>query len=115
MIDPVGRFVDGLASLAAAPARQSDLVIYRIEPVDGRYAGDCLTTAVEVIELANWPIAPPHWIHLPADVGFAHTNSQPSQLSGFARHSRQIAAWGTDPNPDQAWLAHVRSVVGEAQ
>ena len=25
-----------------------------------------------------------------------------------------IAGWGEDPDPVQAWLAHVRAVVGEA-
>jgi hypothetical protein len=115
MSDPVEQFIAGLASLDAAPDRQGELVVYRTDALDGGHAGESLETAVEIAELVNWPIAPPHWIHLPAAVSFAHTNSQPSPLAGWLRHSRQINGWGTDPNPTQAWLAHVRGVVGEAQ
>jgi len=115
MNDPVGQFVAGLASLAAVPDRRAGYVVYRVEPVDGQYAGDSVETAVEVAELANWPIAPPHWIHLPTGIAFPRTNSQPSPIPSWTRHSRQIAEWGTDPNSAQAWLAHVRGVIGEAQ
>jgi len=115
MSDPVEQFVAGLDSLAAAPDRRGGLIVYRIDALEGGHAGESLETAVEIAELMNWPVAPPHWIHLPASLSFARTNSQPSPVAGWLRHSRQINGWGTDPNPTQAWLAHVRGVVGETQ
>ena len=114
MSDPVSQFVAGLDSLAAAPAARRARV-YQVDVLAGEYAGQAIETAVEIAEIANWPIAPPHWIHLPATVTFAQTNCQPSPLTGWLRHSRQIAGWGTDLNPAQAWLAHVRGVLSQAQ
>jgi hypothetical protein len=113
--DPVSQFVAGLDSLGAAPGRRGPLIIYRSDVLAGRHAGRAVQTAVEAAELANWPVAPPHWIHLPATVTFARTNSQPSPRTGWLRHSRQISGWGTDVNPAQAWLAHVRGVLASAQ
>lgn len=115
MSDPVSQFVAGLDALAAAPGRRGPLVIYQVDVLAGRHVGQAIETAVEVAELANWPVAPPHWIHLPATVTFAHTNAQPSPITGWLRHSRQITGWGIDPNPAQAWLAHVRGVLALAQ
>jgi hypothetical protein len=115
MSDPVSQFVAGLDSLAAAPGRRGPLVFYQIHVLAGQHAGQAIETAVEAAELASWPVAPPHWIHLPATVTFARTNCQPSQITGWLRHSRQIAGWGTDANPAQAWLAHVRGVLALAQ
>jgi hypothetical protein len=115
MSDPVSQFVAGLDSLAAAPGRRDTLVVYQVDVLAGRHCGQVIETGVEVAELANWPIAPPHWIHLPATVTFAQTNCQPTPVAGWLRHSRQITGWGTDPNPAQAWLAHVRGVLALAQ
>jgi len=115
MSDPVTQFVVGLDSLAAAPGRRDALVVYRVDVLAGLHAGQAIETAVEVAELANWPVAPPHWIHLPTTITFAQTNCQPSPLTGWLRHSRQITGWGTDLNPAQAWLAHVRGVLALAQ
>ncbi len=115
MSDPVSQFVAGLDALAAAPGRRGPLVIYQVDVLAGQHAGQAIQTAVEAAELANWPVAPPHWIHLPATVTFAHTNAQPSPITGWLRHSRQITGWGTDPNPAQAWLAHVRGVLALAR
>lgn len=115
MTDPLEQFTAGLRRLGANPETRSGLVIYQVEPVGGRLAGEAVSTAVEVGELAGWPIAPPHWVHLPASVAFVNTNSQASPLPGWLRHSRQLSGWGGDPDPAQGWLAHVRAVVGEAQ
>src|SRR5690348_16681550 len=103
MSDPIEQFIAGLGSLAAAPDRRGGLIVYRIDALDGGHAGKTLETAVEIAELVNWPVAPPHWIHLPGAVCFAHTNSQPSPLAGWLRHSRQINGWGTDRHPTRAW------------
>jgi hypothetical protein len=113
--DPVSRFVAGLESLGAAPVRRGSLIVYRIDAIGGRHAGQVIETAIETSEAGNWPVAPPHWIHLPATVTFAHTNSQPSEVAGWLRHSRQIADWGADAEPARAWLAHVRGVLATAQ
>jgi hypothetical protein len=115
MSDAVDQFVAGLDSLAAGPDRRGGLIVYQVEVVDGGLAGTTVETAVELTELANWPVAPPHWIHLPGRVVFARTNSQPSELAGWLKHSRQIQGWGNDARPIRAWLAHVRGVAGEAQ
>src|SRR4051794_11962457 len=114
MSDPVDAFLGELLRLGAEPERRGGLVLYRVEPVTGRLADQVVETAVDTAELGAWPIAPPHWVHLPASVTFARTNTGPSPLSGWLQHSRQIAGWGEDPDPAQAWLAHVRAVVGEA-
>ena len=108
-------FIAGLRRCGANPQRRPGLVVYEVEPVDGRLGGQVVLTGVEEEEVANWPMVPPRWIHLPAEIGFPSTNSQPSALAGWLRHSRQITAWGGEPDPAQAWLAHVRAVTGEAR
>ena len=113
--EPVAAFVAGLRRLQTGPEVRDGLVRYRVEPVEGRHAGELVETAVEVAELAAWPVAPPHWIHLPADVRLPATNSQPSPRTGWLRHSRQIRGWGGDTDPERAWVAHVRGVLGAAR
>ena len=113
--DPAETFTTSLRRLGARPERRDGLIVYQVEPVTGRLAGEIVPTAVEVGELAMWPIAPPHWLHLPGTVVFVHTNIQPSPIPSWHRHSRQIADWGSDPDPAQGWLAHVRGVLGEAR
>jgi hypothetical protein len=108
-------FVDGLRRCGALPRAADRHVVYTIEPVEGRFAGKSFETAVEMGELARWPLVPPHWIHLPADVTFPSTNSRSSLIGGWLQHSRHIAGWGRDADPASGWLAHVRSVVGQAR
>ena len=115
MPGPVEEFTAGLRRLGANPEQRGGIIVYQVEPVGGRFAGEAVPTAVETSEVAGWPIVPPHWIHLSASVVFARTNSQPSPLSGWLRHSRQVSGWGGDPDPTQGWLAHVRGIVGEAR
>ena len=71
--------------------------------------------AVEEQEVAQWPMVPPHWVHLPADIAFPSTNSQLFVQDGWLRHSRQVRGWGGEPDPAQAWLGHIRAVIGEAR
>jgi hypothetical protein len=108
-------FIEGLRNCGAKPHNEGGFIIYRIEPVEGRWAGQEVETAVALAEVARWPLVPPHWIHLPGVVVFRNTNSQPSGITGWTQHSRQIARWGQDQKPASGWLSHVRSVVGEAQ
>jgi hypothetical protein len=90
------------------------LVIYTVTPVSGALAGQPVRTAVNLEELAPWPVAPPHWIHLPEAVVFRATNAGASPKAGWLSHSRDIPAWGTAASPAGAWLAHVRGVLGGA-
>jgi hypothetical protein len=115
MAEAISLFAVGLDSLGAAPGHRGPFIVYRVDVLAGQHAGQVIETAVEAAELASWPVAPPHWIHLPSTVIFAHTNCQPSPITGWLRHSRQVSGWGTDPNPAQAWLAHVRGVLAQAQ
>jgi hypothetical protein len=110
----VEAFVAALEEFGAAPVVESALVTYTITPVTGVMAGRAVRTGVSVEELAPWPTAPPHWIHLPAGVAFAATNAGGSPMAGWVSHSRDIAAWGTAQVPVAAWLAHVRGVLGGA-
>ena len=103
MSDPVSQFVAGLDALAAAPGRRGPLVIYQVDVLAGQHSGQAIQTALQEPYIVQ------------ERVTFAHTNAQPSPITGWLRHSRQLTGWGTDPNPAQAWLAHVRGVLALAQ
>jgi hypothetical protein len=110
----VEAFVSALEEYGATPLVESTLVTYNVTPVTGALAGQDVRTGALVDEVAPWPTAPPHWIHLPADVKFKATNAGGSPITGWMSHSREIAAWGTATVPVAAWLAHVRGVLGGA-
>lgn len=107
-------FIAGLVAYGAAPRSVDPHIIYRVEVVEGRFAGELVETAVTVDEVARWPLVPPHWIYLPDGVTFAATNTQACPMPGWVGHSRQIVGWGNDSDPIAGWLAHVRGVIGEA-
>lgn len=107
-------FLAGLTACGVSGETNDGLVVFELEAIDGAHRGSPIDTAVEVEELSFWPAVPPHWIHIPAAVQFARTNSQPSRRAGFLRHSRQIRDWGRDADAAQAWLSHHRGVLGEA-
>ena len=106
-------FIDDLARLGLCPAEEGGLVIYRIIPIDGAHAGTEVETGVSVEELAPWPQAPPHWIHLPTSMSFPKTNSKASTRPGWIKHSRDVIGWGDSP-PGTWWSGHVRAALGEA-
>ena len=106
-------FIHDLTELGLDPTVEAELVIYRIEPVDGAHAGTRVATGVSADELSPWPQAPPHWIHLPASVSFPETNSRSSTKPDWLKHSRDIIGWG-DASPGVCWTSHVRAVLGEA-
>lgn len=114
MSDGVDDFIERMTKLGLDPVAETQLVIYKIEPVDGTHIGTTILTGVAIDELSRWPLVPPHWIHLPATIEFAHTNSRPSTRSGWTMHSRQITRWGQDPDPGVGWASHVRGVIGAA-
>ena len=113
MTTGVQGFIDALTQLGLDPAVEAGLVIYRIEPVEGAHAGIEVESGVSTDELAPWPLAPPHWIHLSASISFLKTNSDASTKPGWLKHSRDIIGWGDAP-PGIWWTSHVRAVVGEA-
>ena len=109
----VNKFIDDMAKFAVDVQVEAELVTYRVTPVDGAHAGSPVQTAVSIDELDSWPHAPPHWIHLPAEIKFPKTNSQNSPRSAWLKHSRQITGWGDAP-PAISWVSHVRGVISEA-
>lgn len=106
--------MEGLTRLGLEPRLEAGLVVFTVEPVEGPRAGAETVTGVAVDELGRWPQVPPHWVHLPADVTFSRTNSRPSLRAGWLMHSRQVSGWGRDADPAQAWVGHVRGIVGQA-
>ena len=106
-------FTDAMVQLGLAPTAEAGLVICCFTPVEGARAGESIEVGVSVDELAPWPQAPPHWIHLGSDIHFPRTNSQPSSKQGWLMHSRNVAGWG-DAEPAAGWTSHLQAVLGEA-
>lgn len=107
-------FLAGLRRCGLETVVEAGVVTFTIQPISGARAEAVIRTGVGVEELAAWPAVPPHWVHLPDEVGFANSNTQPSTKPGWTKHSRQINRWGNAADPAQAWIAHVRAVVQEA-
>lgn len=107
-------FAAALEEFAADPLVESGLVTYTVTPVSGVLAGRGVRTGVSLEEVAPWPAAPPHWIHMTAEVRLAVTNIGGSPKAGWVSHSRDIVGWGTAQDPIVAWLAHLRGVLGGA-
>ena len=106
-------FTDAMAQLGLAPRVELGLIICCFTPVEGARAGESIEVGVSVDELAPWPQAPPHWIHLSSDIRFPRTNSRPSTEPGWLMHSRNVAGWG-DAEPAAGWTSHLQAVLGEA-
>ncbi len=112
--DGVVGFIADLADFGVEAVVDGPVVRYSLTPVEGGLAGSVVSTAVGTAELASWPAAAPHWIHLPPGITFAHTYTQAQDsLPGWLCHSRNIGAWTPDGHPGQKWLAHVRTVLGQ--
>ena len=107
-------FLAGLRRCGIDPTVEADVVAFAVEPLAGARAGMTVPSGVGIDELGTWPAVPPHWVHLPAAVQFARSNTQPSSKPSWSKHSRQIQRWGNAAEPAQAWLAHVRAVTEEA-
>jgi hypothetical protein len=113
--DGVARFVADLEEEGHKPTRGGDTVRYVVVPATGRYAGRELETGVSVSELQGWPTVPPHWIHLPEEVAFAHTNTDTQDCApGWRRHSRDAGPWALTRKPILIWVSHVRGALGQA-
>ena len=109
----VPRFVDDMNGLGLDAKVESGLVTFKVTPVDGACAGKPVETGVSTEELGAWPQIPPHWVHFPASVRFAHTNSDQSTKESWLKHSRNITDWGA-AEPGNEWASHVRAVLSEA-
>lgn len=107
-------FLDGLRRCGCGPEIKEGLVVFTVVAFGGARADVPTQTAVAVDELVVWPAAPPHWAHLPDDVRFERTNTQPSPITGWLKHSRQPQNWGNAQEPAQAWISHVRGMLEEA-
>ena len=111
----VDGFLTGLQRCGVEPAVNGTIVVFTVAAA-ARSGPLTTQTGVAVTQLQAWPAVPPHWIHLPASVTFTSTNVNPDEtLPGWLRHSRNIIGWGDAHEPAQAWLAHLRSVLQEAQ
>ena len=113
MVTGVERFVDDMTKAGFAPQVEGEVVTFQVTPVDGVRAGCPVGSGVSTEELDPWPQAPPHWIHLPADVTLTRTNCQNSPKQEWLMHSRNLSGWGDAP-PAVSWASHVRAVLSEA-
>ena len=109
----VEAFIQDMAELGFEATLEAELVICKVVPVDGAYAGKPMETGLSVAELQAWPQVPPHWVHFPTGLRFSRTNSRPSPKSGWFMHSRRITGWGDAP-VGVAWASHVRAILSEA-
>jgi len=107
-------FLVGLRRCGCNPQKRDGVIVFSVVPIDGSRAGESIETGVEVEELAAWPSAPPHWVHLPTSMTFDHSNTRPSPIPDWLKHSRSVSNWGNAKEPAQAWIAHVRAVLEEA-
>ena len=106
-------FIVAMAQLGLAPTVEAELIVCCFMPVEGARAGDSVDVGVSIDELAPWPQAPPHWIHLSIDISFLRTNSRLSSRSGWLMHSRNVTGWG-DAKPAVGWTSHLQAVLSEA-
>jgi hypothetical protein len=106
-------FVSGLAGQGIETVRRESLVVYRLEPVTGALAGECVETGVVVDELSGWPHTPPHWIHVP--IALKIPGGQGGSVAGWSRYSRpHPGRLDAAPSPAKVWIAHVREFLGHA-
>lgn len=109
----VDGFIRDMTELGFEATLETELVVYRIVPIDGAHAGTRIETGVAVAELQSWPQVPPHWLHFPSTLKFSRTNEGSSPRPDWSSHSRQISGWGDAP-AGIAWASHVRAVLSEA-
>ena len=110
----VDGFIAGLRRCCIDATLNTGIVVFTVVAA-GRSGTLTTQTGVAAAELAAWSAVPPHWVHFPATVQFASTNSNHGEtLPGWIRHSRQVNGWGDAEEPAQAWLAHLRGVLQDA-
>lgn len=114
-VQGVAGFIADLEEAGHQPIVCGDVVRYHIVPATGSRAGQDVLTGVSVSELQGWPAAPPHWIHLQADLNIGPTNVDTTGCpTGWRRHSRDTGPWNLTRKPIHIWISHVRGVLGQA-
>lgn len=114
-IGPVQRFIDDMTAVGAPARVDGPRILYEVKAVAGTLAGQTVTTGVSISEVQGWPLAPPHWIHLPESVTFAQTNLDDTDCPpGWQRHSREYNYTDMSVPPALAWLRHVRGLISIA-
>ena len=109
------RFIDDMAAVGAPVRVDGNRLMYEVVAVGGAMVGQTVLTAVSLSEVQGWPLAPPHWIHLPGTVSFPQTNTDETDcLPGWKRHSREFGLTDTSMPPALAWLRHVRGLLSLA-
>lgn len=109
------RFMDDMASVGAPVRAEENRLMYEVIAIGGALAGQKVSTGVSLSEVQGWPLTPPHWVHLPASVAFAETNTDATDCPpGWRRHSRDFNLPDTSVPPALAWLRHVRGFVSLA-
>jgi hypothetical protein len=113
--DAARQFVSDMTQAGAVARVDGPRIFYDVTAVGGALNGQTVTTGVSVSEVQSWPMAPPHWIHLPAVVTFAETNADETDcLPGWKRHSRDFSLTDMSVPPARAWLRHVRGFISIA-
>ena len=79
-------FTAGLAACGANPTIANQQVIYVVQIVEGRFAGELVETAISLDELARWPLVPPHWVYLRETVKFPTTHTQGCAMPDWLGH-----------------------------
>ncbi|OFV78581.1 hypothetical protein [Rhodococcus erythropolis] len=114
-IGPVQRFIDDMTAVGAPARLDGPRILYEVKAVAGALAGQTVTTGVSISEVQSWPLAPPHWIHLPESVTFTQTNLDDTDCPpGWKRHSREYNYTDMSVPPALAWLRHVRGLISIA-
>jgi len=98
-------FTAGLAAYRTASATIDRYIVYTVEVVEGRFAGQLVETAVAIDEVGRWPLVPPHqpaphpaaW--RPADCGRPHHHADPSpDQAHWLRPQAAVETYGERPS-----------------
>lgn len=109
------RFMDDMAAVGAPVRAENNRLMYEVMAVGGFLAGQKVLTGVSLSEVQNWPMIPPHWVHLPDTIAFAATNMDETDCPPrWKRHSRDFGFTDMSMAPAMAWLRHVRGFVSLA-
>lgn len=112
---PTSRFIRDLAAIGVVADLEGPRVMYDVVAIGGAHSGATIRTGVSVSELQNWPLVPPHWVHLPDWIQFAQTNSDSIDCApGSTRHSREFTLGSTSIPPALSWIRHVRGLISTA-
>lgn len=113
------QFVTTLESWGYEVERSHGLVTFPLTVAAGTLAGQTVRAGVHENELECWPMAPPHWIHLPkaalvSIVNGLATNRQRSPIAGWSGYSWVFPNWRGTGQPIRALLAHIQDLLGHA-